>query len=169
MISFKEKESLFIDITNQYRGVISRVCGIYMSSAAPFEDLYQETLINIWQGLDAFRGDSKISTWIYRTAINTCISWHRKNRRHSLHDNVNIDNTTIDIADPSTDSALQENIQHLRILIAQLGAIDRAIITMWLDECSYDEIAAVTGLSRINIGVRMHRIRHKLAQTFNND
>ena len=158
------KEDRSIELTDRYKDVIGRVCCTYMSASASFDDLYQEVLINIWQGMDGFRGDSKISTWIYRTAINTCITWHRKNKKHSSSNISSIEDLVNDPVDPTADSGLAEQIQYLRNLIAQLGAIDRAIVTMWLDECPYDEIAAVTGLSQTNVGVRLHRIKQRLAQ-----
>lgn len=158
-----EKEERFIELTDRYRDVIGRVCCTYISANASFEDLYQEVLINVWQGMDSFRGDAKISTWIYRTALNTCITWYRKNKKHSTNIS-SIDELLNDPIDTSADPGLAEQLQYLRNLINQLGAIDRAIVTMWLDECPYDEIAAVTGLSQTNVGVRLHRIKQRLAQ-----
>ena len=114
--------------------------------------------------MDSFRGEAKISTWIYRTAINTCITWHRKNKKHSSSNISRIEDLVNDPIDPAADNTLAEQLQYLRNLISQLGAIDRAIVTMWLDECPYDEIAAVTGLSQTNVGVRLHRIKQRLAQ-----
>lgn len=114
--------------------------------------------------MESFRGEAKISTWIYRTAINTCITWHRKNKKHSSSNVSSIDDLINDPVDTSADNSIAEQVQYLRKLISQLGVIDRAVITMWLDECSYDEIAAVTGLSQTNVGVRLHRIKQKLAQ-----
>ena len=158
------KEQQFIELTDRYKDVIGRVCCTYTSENASFEDLYQEVLINIWQGMESFRGDSKISTWIYRTAINNFITWYRKNKKHSSSSVSRLDDMTNDPVDTSCDTSLAEQIQHLRNLISQLGAVDRAIITMWLDECPYEEIAAVTGLSQTNVGVRLHRIKQRLAQ-----
>jgi len=159
-----EKESRFIELTDRYKNVIGRVCCTYMSASVSFDDLYQEVLINIWQGMDSFRGEAKISTWIYRTAINTCITWYRKNKKHSSSNICSLDDLVNDPVDTSADSNMAEQIQYLQNLISQLGAIDRAIVTMWLDECPYDEIAAVTGLSQSNVGVRLHRIKQRLAK-----
>lgn len=164
MRNSNEKESRFIELTDRYKNVIGRVCSTYMSDYASFDDLYQEVLINIWQGMESFRGEAKISTWIYRTAINTCITWHRKNKKHSSSNVSSIDDLINDPVDTSADNSIAEQVQYLRKLISQLGVIDRAVITMWLDECSYDEIATVTGLSQTNVGVRLHRIKQKLAQ-----
>lgn len=82
-----DKEERFLSVTDQYKEVIAKVCMLYSSSAATFEDLYQDVLANLWIGLDSFRGEAKMSTWIYRTAINTCITSYRtSNRRSQLAD-----------------------------------------------------------------------------------
>ncbi len=159
-----EKEKRFIELTDCYKDLIARVCCSYASASASFDDLYQEVLINIWQGMDSFRGDAKISTWLYRTAINTCITWHRKNYRHSESNISRIDDLKIEPADPSAENSAADDVQFLRNLISQLEPVDRAIITMWLDECPYEEISAVTGLSQTNVGVRLHRIKQRLAK-----
>ena len=83
MTDLRDKEQRFIELTDAYKDVVAKVCYFYASPSAGFDDLYQEVLINLWQGMDSFRGEAKISTWIYRTAINTCITWHRRNNRHS--------------------------------------------------------------------------------------
>lgn len=157
-----DKEARFIAMTDTYKEVIAKVCCIYVSNGATFDDLYQEVLINLWQGLDSFRGEAKISTWIYRTAINTCITWHRKNNKHAS--STSLESLLIEPADDNSGARKREQWQILQQLISYLGPIDKAIIMMWLDEMSYDEIAAVTGLSSKNIAVRIHRIKQKLSQ-----
>ena len=157
-----DKETRFVAVTASYKEVIAKVCYIYVSPYASFDDLYQEVLINIWQGLDSFRGEAKLSTWIYRTAINTCITWHRRNQKYAS--STSLENL---VAEPIVDSSGSQKIEQwqlLQQLISHLGPIEKAIITMWLDERSYDEIASVTGLSSGNIAVRIHRIKQKLSE-----
>ena len=159
-----DKEIRFLAITDEYKDVVAKVCYLYSAPNASFEDLYQETLVNIWQGMESFRGDAKLSTWIYRTAINTCMSWHRKHRRHSLLAPMRLEDIVIEPCDSrSADEAL-EDYRELYRLISKLGAIDKAIITLWLDEKPYDEIARVIGISQSNVAVRLHRIKEKLSQ-----
>ena len=157
-----EKERRFLELTDGYKEVIAKVCYLYTSPTVSFDDLYQETLINIWQGMDSFRGDAKVSTWIYRTAINTCITWLRRNSRHN-RGTVPIEDLVIDPADPADPSAAEDTRQ-LYMLISRLDPLEKAVITLWLDEKSYDEIAAVTGLSRSNVAVKVHRIKYKLSR-----
>lgn len=165
MADMRDKERRFIELTDAYKDVVARVCYFYASPAAGFDDLYQEVLINIWQGMDSFRGQAKMSTWIYRTAINTCITWHRRNKRHSSGA-VSLDNMGFDPADAdSADTAARlENYRLLQSLISRLEGIDKALVMMWLDEKSYDEISAVTGIRPGNVAVRLHRIRERMAR-----
>ncbi len=155
-----DKQQRFLDLANAYKEVIAKVCSIYASAEAPFADLYQEVMINLWTGLDNFRGDSKPSTWIYRIALNTCITWSRRSRRHSAS-MVDLDNG---LNIPDTDSLASQQIGMLYALISQLEAFDKALITLWLDEKPYDEIATILGISRQNVATRLHRIRTKLTK-----
>lgn len=153
-------------MTRQYGALIAKVCYIYTGQGASFDDLYQETLINLWVGMESFRGDASISTWIYRMAINTCITWHRRNDRHT-RDAVDVSEAFglgDAISDPAVRAEQAEELRLLHRLIADLNPIDKAIITLWLDERPYDEIADVTGISKNNVAVRIHRIKAQLVE-----
>ncbi len=154
------------EMTRLYAPVIAKVCYLFAGPGAGFDDLYQETLLNLWVGMDSFRGDAAVSTWIYRMAINTCITWHRRNDRHS-RSSVSAEEA-FGLSDPDGDAAQQtERLEELRMLhelIAGLNPIDKAIITLWLDERPYDEIAAVTGISKSSVAVKIHRIKARLVE-----
>jgi len=154
-----EKERLFEDMLNEHKSVIAKVCYVYASPEADFDDLYQETVTNLWLGFEKFRGEAKISTWIYRCAINTCITWIRHNKKYA--NNVSIDNNLYILAD---DLAKQSDYCNLLTMIQQLQPLEKAIITLWLDEKCYDEIANITGLSKSNVAVKLHRIKEKLSK-----
>lgn len=159
-----EKEKHFLAVTDEYKEVIAKVCYMYSSPSVSFEDLYQEVLVNIWQGLDTFRGDAKLSTWIYRAAINTCITWYRRNGRHTGKGNVRLEDIIVEPADSDGELATRlDNYRELYRLISLLNPIDKAIITLWLDEKPYDEIGKIMGLSQTNVAVRIHRIKDKLS------
>lgn len=162
MESKNDKERSFIELTDRYKEIIAKVCYLYTSPSVSFDDLYQETLINIWQGMESFRGEAKISTWIYRTAINTCITWLRRNSRHTKG-SVPLESMIAEPADPQ-DTSLAEEYRQMYMMISRLDPLEKAVITLWLDEKPYDEIAAVTGLSRSNVAVKVHRIKDKLAR-----
>lgn len=158
----REKEQYFEQIAESYRSVIAKVCYLYQGQGAAFDDLYQEVLINLWQGLDGFRGEAKMSTWIYRTALNTCISWHRRNDKHSAA-SLSLDDIVVEPSENDSPADAADKFHTVMSLIARLGPLDKAIVTLWLDENPYDEIARITGLSVNNVAVKLHRIKEKLS------
>ena len=155
----QNKQQRFQQLADDYKVVIAKVCSVYSSPSAPFADLYQEVMLNLWVGLDSFRGESKVSTWIYRLALNTCINWHRRNRRHSGMASLE---TSAEIPAPADD--ITEGVQMLYRLSEHLDPMEKALITLWLDEKPYDEIAAILGISKANVATRLHRVRAHLSQ-----
>ncbi|MBS5437292.1 MAG: sigma-70 family RNA polymerase sigma factor [Prevotella sp.] len=125
-----QREAQFNSLVSENRQLICKVCYMYATDVDYFNDLYQETLANIWSAMDSFRGEARISTWLYRIAINSCVTFFR---RHHRHDSLNT-------PDP----------------------MEKALIMMWLDENSYDEISEVTGLARNTVATRLRRIKQKL-------
>ena len=154
-----EKEQQFLSIIEENRQLIYKVCYMYASDDDHFNDLYQEVLINIWQGLENFRGGAQISTWIYRISLNTCVTHYRK--YHKYNETVSIDGLKVVDADDGTH---QQQLKELYRLINRLDRFEKAIILLWLDEKPYDEIAEITGLSRNNVASRLRRIKMKLQQ-----
>lgn len=153
------RASEFNSLVAEFAPLISKICYMYSTDSEHFKDLYQESLINIWQGMDSFRGDARISSWIYRITLNTCVSHYRRNRRYSGA--LPLD-AVIDV--PDDDDSRVEDVRMLYSLISRLDKLDKAIVMLWLDEKSYDEISEITGLSKSNVGVRLSRIRQRLAQ-----
>ena len=120
-------------------------------------DLFQETLINMWKGIDSFREESKISTWIYRVALNTCLLQERKKKRQVAKVPLTMD---VNFFEDDDTNAAQVRMLHQRI--GCLGLVDRALVMMWLEGMSYDEIGAVMGITPKNVGVKLFRIKEKL-------
>ena len=152
------KEELFTDVVLQHRNIIYKVCYIYAPQGM-IEDYYQEVLINLWQNYDKFDGRSKRSTWIYRVALYTCISFIRRKQLASI-------SLSFDVSS-DTDTLLKENIEELHSVISRLGHIDRALIMLWLDGYSYEEMAEVTGLTLSNVSVKLMRAKNKIKEMFN--
>lgn len=159
----QSKEQLFTDVITEHRKVIVKVCYMYASDDNHFNDLYQEVLANVWQGIESFRGDSKISTWIYRTAINTCVTYFR---HHGKLSGV-MSPLSSDTDFPDDGQEKDDNLKFMYALISRLGKLDKALIMMWLDEYSYDEIAEMTGLTRTNVAAKLRRIKLKLTEQAN--
>lgn len=157
----KARQARYEQILCSYGHTVAKVCYVYASRQAPFDDLYQEVCINLWQGLDSYRGDAPLGAWIYRMAINTCITWHRSNRKHAAADSDydQVSNLAADTADDFD----HERYRAFQQMLAALDPLEKALITLYLDEHSYAEIAQITGLTTSNVGVRLHRIKDKLA------
>ena len=152
------KEQRFLDAVYANRNIIYKVCYIYAPKGM-IEDYYQEVLCNLWQSFDKFEGRSKYSTWIYRIAIYTCISFIR--RKQPAFISLSFDISTDD------DPALKERLEELHSVINRLGHIDRALIILWLDGYAYNEIAEITGLTESNVAVKLMRAKNKIKEMFN--
>ena len=157
----KALEAEFAQIVKENRSTIYTVC--YMFSKDPDEvgDLFQETLINLWRGFASFNGKSEVSTWIWRVSLNTCISSERKKklrRTEPLSMELNV-----------FDSRDEDNrqIQMLHSRIHRLQPLDRAIVLLWLENLSYEEIASIVGISVKNVSVRLFRIKEELKKMSN--
>jgi len=153
----QNKEQQFLDLIDRNKQLICKVCYMYATDSNHFNDLYQETLINIWQGIDRFRGDAQVSTWIYRTAINSCITFYRRNK--VLANSGSIDDMA-DMIDDRSDRPSQ--LREMYRLVSCLDKMDKALILLWLDEKTYDEISDITGISRNNVASRLRRIKARL-------
>ncbi|MCM1094429.1 MAG: sigma-70 family RNA polymerase sigma factor [Lachnospiraceae bacterium] len=162
MIQNEDKEREFSEMITTYGQVIAKVCYFYAEDMDDFNDLRQESLINLWRGFDSFRGSSQRSTWIYRVCLNSCVSFFRKNRRK--RDSVSIDKLPELIA-PDEDRA--ELMREMYALINRLSKSEKALVLLWLDQCSYDEIADVMGLPRNTVASRLRRIKEKLVKYSN--
>lgn len=152
-----KNESLFRHIINTYNDTIDKICFAYANSIDEYQDLRQDSLINIWQGIDSFKGEAGLRTWIYRVTLNTCVSTLRKNKRHKS--NIPL-SSLYDLIDDDNDRKLM--IAELHDIISCLSPPDKAIILLWLDEFSYDEMANLTGLSRNTLAARLRRAKIKL-------
>jgi RNA polymerase sigma-70 factor (ECF subfamily) len=158
----KISEREFADIVREHKTTIYTVCYMFANDREEVEDLFQEVLIALWRGLESFRGESALRSWIYRISLNTCISADRKKRRRA--DSVRLDMNINLFADTDDNS---RQAQMLRQRIARLGVFDRAIILLWLENLSYEEIGAIVGISAKNVSVRLVRIREQLKNMSN--
>ncbi len=158
-------EAYFLELTERYGQLVSRICLSYADSGDDFEDLRQDVWINVWKSLDGFRADSSIDTWIYRITLNTCVSCLRKRKRSVL--TSPIDGIFPEPADDVESDSLRERIRILHGLISRLSPLDKAIMTMHLDDRSNAEIAEVTGLAKGNVATRLSRIKTRLSTELN--
>lgn len=147
----------FTELVRLHDDMIKRICFGYARTSEEFDDLHQDTLVNIWQGLPKFNGNSSVKTWVYRVALNTCVSSVRlRSRRIEAVPFYDV----VDFTDESAERAVE--IKELHESISRLGPVDKAIVMMWLDEYSYDEIADTIGIKRNTVATRLHRAKEKL-------
>ena len=154
-------EREFESLVKEHSRIINKVSYFYATGKVPFDDLRQEIHVNIWLGLKQFRGDCKLSTWVYRAAVNSALMAIRSSK--SNIETVSVDFGLLDISS-EIDDAQKENLQALHSLINRLEDIEKAVILLWLDEYSYDEIADTLGLKRNTVAVKIHRIKEKLSK-----
>lgn len=153
-----DNEKEFLSVIKEYQRVIYKVCYIYSTPNAPLNDLYQETVINLWKAYPRFRRECKTSTWIYRIALNTCISFLRKEK--NVPEIISLSEYMNGMAERPDRS--QEMLKELHWLINRLGQLDKSIVLLYLEEKSYEEIAEITGLTLTNVATKLSRIKEKM-------
>lgn len=142
-----------------FAGIIIKLCRAYTNSQEDFEDYYQEVCLQIWRSRDNFREESEWSTWVYRISLNVCLTLLKKkknNRQHFVSDSLTAEETEDNYA------FSDESLNLLYAAIRKLSEIDRAIIMLYLEEKSYQEIADIIGTNPNNVGVRVQRIKMRL-------
>lgn len=161
------KREVFMMIMKEYNPLISKLAYSYSRSRSDYDDLCQDIQLNIWKGLQTFRNESEMSTWVYRVSLNTCVSTIRSQRRNTLNKGEN--SLLATLSDTGEDAENMERIEELHHLISKLGPEDKAIINLWLADKSYEEISAVMGMKRNTVATRLRRIKEKLSQWMLND
>ena len=153
-----EQETAFSRLVAEQKSTIYTVCYMFSKDQDEVNDLFQEILVNLWKGFENFEGRSDVRTWVYRVSLNTCITQDRKKKRQKsvpLSMNINL------FADQDEDT---KQVDMLRRRINKLGPFDRAIILLWLENMSYEEIGQVVGISTKNVSVRLFRIKEQLKE-----
>lgn len=155
-----EKE--FVRLLNTHAGIIYKVCQLYCRTTPDRQDLFQEIVLQLWKSYPQFKQEARFSTWMYRIALNTAITHYRKERRRPQA--IFMEGFEMpDLAVTNTDN---ENVRILYKAIEQLSAVEKAIILLFLDEKSYEEISEITGITKTNVGVKLNRTKQKLDSIF---
>jgi RNA polymerase sigma factor (sigma-70 family) len=155
-----EKE--FEKYIREYETMIHKVCRMYACTAADRQDLFQDIVIQLWRAFPGFKGKAKFSTWMYRVAINTAITGLRKQRKFivSYEDEV----LALHISDESSSQQTEERLKEMYKAIEQLNEIEKAIVMLYMEDRTYEEMEDILGISQGNLRVKMNRIREKLRQ-----
>lgn len=153
----EQKEQEFTRLVERHKAVVYTVCYMFSGSREEAEDLFQDVLVRLWKGYDTFRGESDVRTWIYRVSLNTCINGQKRKRKDAERIPLSVD---VDFFGEISDRTMQ--VRRLYDRINRLGLVDRALILLWLEGLSYEEIGAVIGISVKNVSFQLYRIKEKL-------
>ena len=162
-ITDKEK---FINIVKEHKGIIYKVIHAYCKDANGRKDLEQEIMIQLWKSLKNYNEQYKLSTWIYRIALNVAISNYRKDVKRK-NSNLPIEDEIFQIADEVKPINEETNIEQLNRFIQQLDDFNKAILVLYLEDKSYKEIAEIIGITETNVGTKINRIKKQLKYFFN--
>lgn len=161
------EQDKFITIIKEHQALIYKVCCSYCQEVDDRSDLQQDILLQLWNALEKYDGRVKISTWIYRIALNTAISFYRKNRKHK-EKKSDIDENIISLPDLGIDNSQKENISILYQIINNLNHFDKALILLYLDDYKQEEIAEILGISKTNVATKISRIKQLLKNQITN-
>lgn len=153
-------DTSFIQMINKHVCIAVKISRVYGKYGEEREDLLQEMMYQLWRSYSSFDHRSKFSTWMYRVCLNTALSYSRKTSRQKV-DSISLKHDNI--PDPAIDN-LEESIALLYDAIGTLTPVNKAVIMLFLEELSYEEIAKITGLSRSNVSVRLVRIKKELGK-----
>ncbi|MDO4210570.1 MAG: sigma-70 family RNA polymerase sigma factor [Bacteroidales bacterium] len=156
-----QQETEFTRLVREQKSTIYTVCLMFSDDNDEVEDLVQETLINLWKGYDSFEGRSEVRTWVWRIAMNTCISADRK-RKKRKSETSSLETIGVSAEEVSNEGQDDKQIRLLHERIHKLGVFDRAIVLLWLEDMNYEEIGQIVGISAKNVSVRLVRIREQL-------
>lgn len=158
-MSLKEKE--FSKLIKDNQGLIIKVSRLYTNSVEDAQDLFQEIVLQLWRSYDTFKGNSKITTWMYRVALNTAITLFRKKTRSPQTDELRDFHAADFLED---DGEKQQQIALLYKVVKMLPKVERAIVMMYLDDQPYREISETLGISEVNARVKMNRLKKTLKE-----
>jgi RNA polymerase sigma-70 factor, ECF subfamily len=152
----------FVQVVKENQGIITSICRLYYSDDEDIKDARQDIILQLWKSFHTFRGDSKISTWIYRIALNTVIAKVRTERKNKTYEPL----SDYHINSETSFVCSDDDIQQLLFLVNRLEATDKAVIILHFEGYSNKEIAETLKLTTTNISTRMNRIKTKLKETF---
>jgi RNA polymerase sigma-70 factor (ECF subfamily) len=151
-------QSSFVQLVQEHRTMLHKVCRLYCFSEPDRQDLFQEIVVQLWRSWPRFRGEAKFSTWLYRIALNTAISDLRKQKRRPGL----VDAERIQVQDIQYSPEKEEQLELLYSAIRQLTEIEKGLVMLYLEDRSYTEMEEVLGINQNNLRVKMNRIKEKL-------
>ena len=161
----KALEHTFVTELERHQNILHKVCRIYTHNRDAHNDLFQEITIQLWKAYPKFRGDSKLSTWIYRVALNTAITLYRKSKRKI--DTQDFETISYKIKADEYDDTEEQQLKLMYSAIKELNDIDKALVFLYLEDKDYREISETLGITEVNARVKMNRVKTKLKTILN--
>ncbi len=159
-----------IELIREHRDLIYKICTMYTGCQTDMDDLFQEICIQLWKSYPSFKANSKVSTWMYRVALNTAISWMRKEKRHKYNGSFTEREAMINDDFPFyIEAEKKEQIKWLYQAIESLSKFDKTLVLLYLEDVTNPEIAEILGITEGNVRVKMNRIRKKLKILLSNE
>ena len=170
-LASEDLEALFKNCVSEHGGLVLKVARAYTFTAEDCQDLTQEILLQIWRSLPQFEGRAKAGTWFYRVALNTALSWHRKEwpRRARQQPLLEAEDRPTRGFDVTQKIEQRETVERLYAAIRKLPKADAALVLLYLDDLSYQQMAEVLGISESNVGVKLNRAKKALAEMMNEE
>lgn len=160
-----DKTDIFLSVIETHKGIIYKIANSYCTCYDNRNDLIQEIILKLWQAFDGYNSQYKHSTWLYRIALNTAISYYRKEKVRKKNTGL-FTETVFDMAGFEKHLPAEHNSLLLNQFIAELKQLDKALLLLYLEEKSHKEIAAILGISETNVATKIGRIKAALKQRF---
>lgn len=157
-------DDTFTNLLEEHKGILFKVAHAYCQDDTDRQDVIQEMIIQLWRSDDRYDPQYRLSTWVYRIALNTAISFYRREEKRKS--SVALRDHVLEVIDPYESAEQRENVQLLYHFIHQLPELERALMILYLDEKNYSEIAEVLGISETNVATKISRIKQKLKKQF---
>ncbi|MES2060648.1 MAG: RNA polymerase sigma factor [Bacteroidota bacterium] len=158
----ENNEARFIQLIEEHKAMLFKICRIYQDDEADRDDLMQEMILQLWVAFGSFQGRSKFSTWMYRVALNTAIVFFRKQKRRP--DSEQLPDKLDHLQAEATDTEKDEQLALFYKAIQQLNKVEKALIFLYMEDQPYEDIALNLGISEINVRVRLNRTKNKLKE-----
>ena len=165
----QDQKSLFMNWLGEHGSSVMKVARAYTLTSEECQDLAQEILLSAWQSLPKFERKANAATWFYRVALHTAMNWHRKDKPRRIRQQPLLEVQTVvkEGFDSGEQAQQRETVEQLYDAIHQLPKADAALVLLYLDELSYQEMAEVLGISESNVGVKLNRAKKALTALMN--
>lgn len=158
----QEQQDIFKQWLDQYKALLFKIVRAYAFTEEDRDDLFQEISLQVWRSVPNFRGESAVTTWLYRIALNNALRWKSQEKKVITKDHHELDHPMVMLKTESNSS--NERIDWLYAQIGKLNEVDRSLCLLLLDDFNYKEMSDILGISESNVAVKIHRIKKYLAE-----